>query len=81
MSASQPITAEDLAAALVGFSVSFAAVIMSPHHQTPNEVLEALANELHTLAHGMRDRGDTGTPAAVAIGLTADMLVASEVGR
>lgn len=77
----QSITAEDLAAALAGFALSFTAVILSPHHQTPNEVLEALANELHSLVDGMKKRGDDGTPAAEAIALTADMLMASEVRR
>ncbi|TCR64667.1 hypothetical protein EV560_106132 [Bosea sp. BK604] len=77
----QPITTEDLAAALAGFALSFSAVIMSPRYQTPNEVLEALANELSDLAAGMKKRGDTGTPAAEAIALTSHMLVASEVRR
>lgn len=77
----QPITAEDLAAALAGFALSFSAVILSPHHQTPNEVLEALANELHGLVDGMKERGDDGSPAAQALALTGQMLMASEVKR
>ncbi|WP_420104535.1 hypothetical protein [Bosea sp. (in: a-proteobacteria)] len=78
---SQPITAEDLGAALAGFALSFAAVIMSPHHQTTDEVLEALANELHELKAGMTKHGDTGTPAAEALGVAGDMLMASETRR
>lgn len=78
---SQPITAEDLGAALAGFALSFSAVIMSPQHQTTDEVLEALANELHELVAGMTKRGDPGTPAAKALGIAGDMLMASEIGR
>lgn len=78
---SQPITAEDLGAALAGFALSFSAAFMSPRNQTPNEVLEALANELHGLVDGMKKRGDAGTPAAEALALAGDMLMASEGSR
>jgi hypothetical protein len=73
---SQPIDAEDLAAALTAFSIELAAAIMSPHHQTPNELLEALANQLHGLAEQMSE-----TPARLAIELTSKMLMASETER
>jgi hypothetical protein len=72
----QPIDAEDLAAALTAFSIEFATAIMSPHHQTPNELLEALANGLHAVAQQMSE-----TPAREAVDLTAKMLFASEPGR
>ena len=78
---SQPITAEDLGAALAGFALSFSAVIMSPRHQTPNEVLEALANELQEIATSMNAPDGTPTAAREAIGLAADMLMASETHR
>lgn len=73
---SQPIDAEDLAAALTAFSIEFAAAIMSPHHQTPNELLEALANGLNGLVPQMAE-----TPARAAIDLTSKMLFASEPHR
>lgn len=73
---SRPIDAEDLAAALTAFSIEMAAAIMSPAHQTTDELLEALANGLHATAAKMAD-----TPAADAVGLTAKMLMASEPGR
>jgi hypothetical protein len=73
---SQPITAEDLAAALTAFSIELSAAIFSPKHETPNEMLEALANQLDGISDGMAE-----TPAATAIKLTAKMLMASEVGR
>ena len=72
----QPIDAEDLAAALTAFSIELAAAIFSPRHQTPNEMLEALANDLDGMAGKMAD-----TPAAAAIKLTAKMLMASEPER
>jgi hypothetical protein len=76
---SQPIDAEDLAAALAAFSIEIAHAIMSPRHQTPNELLEALANQLDTLAKNME--AAEPTPASKAIRLTAQMLIASETGR
>lgn len=78
---SQPITAEDLGAALSAFALSFAAVIMSPRHETTGEVLEALANELHELAERMNAPDGTPTPAREAVSLTAQMLFASEPER
>ena len=81
MSAAQPITAEDLGAALAGFALGLAASIKDPRKQTPNDMLETLANELHSLVKGMKLAGDQGTPAAEALALTANMLMASEVGR
>lgn len=71
-----PIGAQDLAAALTAFSIEFAAAIMSPHHQTPNELLEALANQLHGLSEQMSE-----TPARTAIEMTSKMLMASETER
>jgi hypothetical protein len=73
---SQPITAEDLAAALTAFSIELSAAIFAPHLQTPNEMLEALANQLQALAGSMAK-----TPAGAAIDLTAKMLMASEAQR
>lgn len=73
---SQPIDAEDLAAALTAFSIELSAAIFAPQHQTPNEMLEALANQLDGMAGKMAD-----TAAGTAIKLTAKMLMASEVGR
>lgn len=78
---SQPITAEDLGAALAAFALSFAAVIMSPRHETPNEVLEALANELKDMGAAMNAPDGTSTPAKAAINVAADMLIASEPTR
>lgn len=77
----QPLTTEDLAAALTGFAVCLTAALMSPRHQTPNEVLEALANELSDTVAGMKKRGDDGSPASQALALAAQMLIASEVQR
>ncbi len=76
---SQPITAEDLGAALSAFALSFTAVIMSPRHETPNEVLEALANELHDMAASMTTPEGEPTPAREAVTLAAQLLMASEV--
>jgi hypothetical protein len=72
----QPIDADDLAAALTAFSIELAAAIFAPQHQTPNEMLEALANGLDGLAGKMAD-----TNGGAAIKLTAKMLMASEVER
>jgi hypothetical protein len=73
---SQPITAEDLAAALTAFSIEISAAIYAPQHKTPNQFLEALANQLQGMAGNMAK-----TPAGAAIDLTAKMLFASEVHR
>lgn len=78
---SQSITAEDLGAALSAFALSFAAVIMSPRHETPNEVLEALANEMKDMAAHMNAPDGTPTAAKAAIDIAADMLIASEPTR
>jgi len=75
---SQPMTSEDMGAALAGFALSFAAVIMSPRHSTPNEVLEALADELKSLAGSMNAPDGTPTPAREAIEFASLMLKASE---
>lgn len=71
-----PITAEDLAATLTAFAIGLTAAIMSPRHQTENEVLEALANEIDDLATKA-----PGTPAAQALKLCSLMLLASEPRR
>lgn len=71
-----PLTPEDLATALTGFAIGLAAALMSGANQTAEEVLEALANELHELAHRA-----PGTPAAEALDRTAAMLMASETRR
>lgn len=68
----QPITAEDLGAAVAGFSIGLAAVLLSPRYQTPAEVLEALANETDTMAESMQE------PAKSALKLTAELLMISE---
>lgn len=73
---SQPITAEDLAAALTAFSIEFSRAVFSTRTKTVDDTLVDLANGLNELAGQMAD-----TPAAAAISLTAKMLVASEPHR
>lgn len=78
---SQPITAEDLGAALAGFALVMAEAIHDTSTSTEEEFLELLANGLHSLARGMTKHGDADTPAKAAIGTCADMLMASEPHR
>jgi len=73
-----PITAEDLGATLTAFALSFTAAMMSPHNQTPDEVLLDLANELHGLVAKMQQHGDNSSPAAKSLSICASMLMATE---
>jgi hypothetical protein len=73
MSEAQPINTQDLAAAMTALALGFTAAIMSPRHQTENEVLEALANELDDIATRAPN-----TAAAEALKLCVAMLLASE---
>lgn len=78
---SQPITAEDLGAALAGFALVMSEVIHDTRARTEEEFLETLANGLHSLSRQMTEKGDAGTPANTALGITAQMLMASEPMR
>lgn len=78
---SQPITAEDLGAALSAFALSLAAADRATRQKSANDFLEALANELHGISQSMNAPDGTPTPAREAVSLTADMLFASEPGR
>lgn len=73
-----PITAEDLGATLTAFALSFTAAMMSPHNQTPDEVLLDLANELHGLVAKMQQHGDNSSPAAKSLSICASMLMATQ---
>ncbi len=78
---SQPITAEDLGAALAGFALVIAEALHDTTTSTEEEFLEMVANGLHGLARGMTKQGDEGTPAKAALSTCADMLMASEPQR
>lgn len=71
--AKKNLDTDDLAAAMTAFAISFTAVFMSPRFQTPNEVLEALANELDEFSKHMPD-----TAASEALNTTVQMLLQSE---
>lgn len=71
-----PITAEDLAAALTAFAISFTAALMAPRSESPEHVLQALANELDDMAGKVGD-----TPVAAVLKTTATMLILSESRR
>lgn len=73
---SQSMTAEDVGAALTGFALSLAPLI-GRRDLSPNDLLSELALELRDLVAGMKERGDTGTPASEALDITAAMLDAS----
>lgn len=74
---SQTMTAEDVGAALAGFALSLAP-LLGRKDLTPNEILTELVGELRGMVGGMQQHGDTGTPAAEAMRVTAAMLEASE---
>lgn len=66
-----------MGAALAGFALSLAPLLISKQHKTPNELLDALASELRDMVDGMTRHGDEGTPAAAAMIMAATMLEAS----
>lgn len=70
----EPITAEDLAAALAGLAIAQAAAARPQHG---NEFLERLANELDGLLERMPAE-TAAAPGCVALALAARMLMASE---
>ena len=46
------MTAEDVGAALAGFALSLAPLLLWKQHKTPNELLYALAIELRDMVDG-----------------------------
>lgn len=69
--------AEDTAAAFSGFTIALVSALADSDLKDPNEVLAKVTTELRDLVAGMIQRGDTGTPAAEAMLITAAMLEAS----
>lgn len=69
---------EDVASALTGVSISLVAAMKAPKHRTPNDVLEGLANEVHSLVNGMNQRTEGWTPATQIMQLVAEALMLSE---